>query len=268
MAFYGCEFIFDDLPCTEFGLMVYNFGSNTQSDVSFQSTGDVSEDRIAGRYDSLMYGLVQNKSLEYTLVFGANLDSMDANESIDRFEAEEIATWLTGHQTRKWLAIVQPDMEPFRYLCLISDLRLITYGDMPWAFSCRVSCDSPFAYTFPEEYTYKVAGQQTAVLHNRSSYRGFYMPKLELSTFGANRFSITNASDNNRAFTFDRLPSGESLIIRVDNKNQVITNNHSFNLYDNFNHNFFRMVRGDNRLVFNGHGTVKFTCEFPINVGG
>ena len=30
MAFWGTEFIFDDIPCSEFGLMVYHFGSNGQ----------------------------------------------------------------------------------------------------------------------------------------------------------------------------------------------------------------------------------------------
>ena len=137
--------------------MVYHFGSNGQEDVSFQN-GEIVEDRIPGRYDALTYGLVQNQSLEYTLVFGANMESIDANESIDRYEVETIAAWLTGHNARKWLTIIQDDMESFRYKCFISELKLITYGDMPWAFSCRVSCDSPFAYSLPEEYSYTVNG--------------------------------------------------------------------------------------------------------------
>ena len=126
MAFWGTEFIFDDIPCSEFGLMVYHFGSNGQDDVSFKN-GEIIEDRIPGRYDALTYGLVQNQSLEYTLVFGANMESLDANANLDRFEVEAIAAWLTGHSTRKWLVIVQDDMEPFRYKCTISELQLITF---------------------------------------------------------------------------------------------------------------------------------------------
>jgi hypothetical protein len=215
-----------------------------------------------------MYGLVVNQSLEYTLVFGANTESIDANVSIDRFDVDRISTWLTGHQNRKWLAIVQPDMHGFRYLCNISELRLITYGEMPWAFSCRVTCDSPYAYTFPEEHEFQVSGQRTVMVHNRSAHHGFYMPKIEISTFGASRFSVRNATDNNREFAFNGLPSGQSLLIDIDNRNQVITNNQGLNLYDMFNLNFFRMVRGDNRLLLDGFGTIKFTCEFPINIGG
>jgi len=267
MAFYGCEFVFDGIPCSEHGLMVYHFGSTGQSDVSFQA-GDVSEDRVSKRYDALMYGLTQNKSLEYTLVFGANTDSMDVDESLDRFEVEAIAAWLTGHDTRKWLTIVQEDMESFRYRCIISDLRLITYGNVPWAFSCNVSCDSPFAYTFPEERAYKVPGELSVNLFNRSSYNGFYRPKMEIALQGAADFSITNHSDNDRVFAFEALPTGGALTIYVDNKNQVITNNLDLNLYPYSNYGFFRMVRGDNLITIRGQGDVKFICEFPVSIGG
>lgn len=267
MAFWGTEFIFDGVPCSEFGLMVYHFGSNGQEDVSFQN-GEIVEDRIPGRYDALTYGLVQNQSLEYTLVFGANMESIDANENIDRYEVETIAAWLTGYNSRKWLTIIQDDMESFRYKCFISELRLITYGDMPWAFSCRVSCDSPFAYSLPEEYSYTVNGEEQFILFNRSSFNGFYRPKLEIATHGGNSVSIQNLSDGNRTFQFTSLPGSNSLEIYVDNKNQVITNNMDLNLYPYFNMKFMRLVHGDNILKISGNATVKFICEFPVNIGG
>lgn len=267
MAFWGNEFIFDGIPCSEFGLMVYHFGSNGQSDVSFKN-GEIIEDRIPGRYDALTYGLVQNQSLEYTLVFGANMDAIDANTSIDRYEIETIAAWLTGHNKRKWLAIIQDDMESFRYKCFISELQLITYGDMPWAFSCKVSCDSPFAYSVPEEYPFTVDGEEQFRLFNRSSYNGFYRPKIEISMNSGDSISIQNLSDRNRTFKFTGLPGGKSLVIYVDNKNQVITNNMDLNLYPYFNMKFMRLVRGDNILKISGNATVKFICEFPVNIGG
>lgn len=267
MAFWGTEFIFDDIPCSEFGLMVYHFGSNGQDDVSFKN-GEVIEDRIPGRYDALTYGLVQNQSLEYTLVFGANMESLDANANLDRFEVEAIASWLTGHSTRKWLVIVQDDMEPFRYKCTISELKLITYGDLPWAFSCKVSCDSPFAYTLPDEYIYTVSGQSQVRLFNRSSYNGFYRPKMEITMYGGDGISIQNLSDNNRTFQFKELPGGNSLTIYVDNKNQVITDSMDLNLYPYFNMKFMRLVKGDNLLKITGNAEVKFICEFPVNIGG
>lgn len=267
MAFWGDEFIFDDIPCSEYGLMVYHFGSNSQEDVNFQ-VGTVSEDRIAGRYDALTYGLVQNQALEYTLIFGANIESLDSGAYIDRYEVEAIAAWLTGHSKRKWLTIVQDDMESFRYKCMISELKLITYGDLPWAFSCRVSCDSPFAYTFPQEYMYEVQGEKQVRFFNRSTYNGFYRPNMEITINGGDSFRIENLTDNNRIFEFKGLPSGDPLVISVDNKNQIITNNEGFNLYPYFNMKFLRLLKGDNILKLTGNAEVKFVCEFPVNIGG
>lgn len=271
MAFYGCEFSFDGIPCSEYGLMVYTFGSTGQSDVSFE-TGDVAEDRLSSRYDALMYGLNQNQSLSYTLVFGPNIESLDANQPLDRYEVEAIAAWLVGHQQRKWLTIVQPDMEAFRYKCLISGLKLVTYGDMPWAFSCTVSCDSPFAYTFPDVFSYSMNGSSRGIdvnLFNRSSYNGYYAPVIEIEPTGTS-VSIVNHSDGDREFKLEGLPTGESFLISVDNKNQVITSSHSIdkNMYSKFNMNFFRLVRGDNMLTIKGSGKIRFVCEFPVNIGG
>ncbi len=267
MAFWGAEFIFDGVPCSEFGLMVYHFGSNEQDDVSFQN-GEIQEDRIPGRYDALTYGLVQNQPLQYTLVFGANMESLDAGASLDRFEVEAVAAWLTGHNKRKWLIINQEDMEPFRYKCFVSELKLITYGDMPWAFSCSVSCDSSFAYTLPDEYTYEVTDKSQVRLFNRSSYNGYYRPKMEISIYGGGNITIKNLSDNNRTFRFKDLPGGKSLKVYIDNKNQVITSNMDLNLYPYFNMKFMRLVRGDNILEITGNAEVKFICEFPVNIGG
>ena len=267
MAFWGCEFLFDGVPCTQYGLMVYSFGSNRQSDVVFPS-GDIVEERLASRYDAMTYGVSQNNPLEYTLVFGANMDSIDAGASIDRFEVEAIASWLTGHQTRKWLTIVQPDTEIFRYKCFITDLQLITDGEYPWAFSCKVNCDSPFAYTFPDKYEYAVNGKLDVRFWNRSSYNGFFRPVIEITPKDGGDFSILNKTDKNRLFAFSGLPRTGGHVITVDNKNQIITSSAGIDLYPYFNMHFLRFVRGDNYLTFSGNASVRFVCEFPVSVGG
>ena len=266
MAFYGCNFIFEDVCCAEYGLMIYDFDSHGQEDVSFKN-GSVVEDRPASRYDALMYGINPNEALEYTLVFGANEKSIDSNAHIERYEVEAVAAWLMGHSTRKWLTIVQDDMEAVRYLCNISDLKLITYGDMPWVFSCRVTCDSPYAYMMPDEYEYDVEGEKTVNFQNRSSHNGYYRPDMKIVCDGGD-VSVTNESDGNRVFEFKGLPANTGLEIYIDNKNQIITNSLGINLYPYFNMKFFRLIRGENILKIKGDCRVSFICEFPVNIGG
>lgn len=85
-----------------------------------------------------------------------------------------------------------------------------------------------------------------------------------------NELSITiqNATDNNRTFAFTQLPDNNSLIIYIDNQNQVITNSMDINMYPCFNMKFLRLVRGDNILKITGDADIKFICEFPVNIGG
>lgn len=268
MAFYGCEFLFDGKSCKEYGLTLYNFGSVSQGDTSFPSAGRVYEDRTLSRYSSLFYGISQNDALEYTLVFGANPDSLDANEHLDRTEISAISAWLTGHNEQKWLEIVQPDMEAFRFKCIISELKLLHYGNMPWAFSCKVYCDSPFGYTFPESYKYRVEGSKEIVLFNRSTYNGYYKPIIRLTNISEDSFSIVNMTDGERAFSFSGLPS-PATEITIDNEAMIITDDSGgLNLYPYFNYNFFRLKRGNNLLQIIGTADVEFICEFPVNIGG
>ena len=268
MAFYGSEFLFDGKSCREYGLEMYDFGSTTQGDVSFPSAGKIHEERLYGRYSSLFYGISQNEALEFTLVFGPTIAAVDAGVPLDRYEIAEIAGWLTGHNEQKWFEIIQPDLVPFRYKCVISDLKLITYGKMPWAFSCKVSCDSPFAYTFPETFTYNIKTSGEGILFNKSSYNGYYKPKIILSNIGSDSFSITNNSDGGRIFKFKDLPESVSSI-SIDNDAMIIKHEGgTLNIYPYFNYHFFRLVRGNNRLAFSGTADVQIICEFPVNIGG
>ena len=62
MSFYGDRFIFDGIPCEEFGLILYDVGWSKQDVTGFASDSEFSEDRIARRYDPLFYGVSQNPS--------------------------------------------------------------------------------------------------------------------------------------------------------------------------------------------------------------
>lgn len=275
MSFFGHEFIFDGISCKQFGLQIYDFGSNTQSDTSFPSVGKAYEDRPLHRYSSLFYGISQNIPLEFNLVFGVNIDSVDLGKPMDRYEIDAITAWLTGHNTMKWLEVIQPDMEQFRYKCYISELKLITYGNLPWAFSCKVTCDSPFAYTYPEIFT-RDPSEDTILIFNKSGYNGYYKPTIIIDSLpddaDERNLSIQNQSDNDRIFCFEDIPT-EIDKITIDNENMTIIGEtagatSAINLYPYFNLNFFRLVRGVNKLKIEGDATVRIVCEFPVNIGG
>lgn len=268
MAFWGNEFFFDGRSCADFGLMVYEFGNTKPGDTKFVSPGEIISDTSQTRYQSFFYGIQHEKPLTFKLVFGANPEFGIHQYPLDRMMIASISSWLTGHQSQKWLEICQPDMSRVRYKCVISDLELITYASMPWAFSCVVTCDSPYAYMYPREYVINSTGSATYTLCNESSYNGNYYPVMRISNLSGSAVAITNVSDNNRTMAFTDIPTTVHSIL-IDNDRQIITDETSgLNLYPYFNGVYLRLRRLENTLSVSGAARVSIICEFPIDVGG
>ena len=266
-SFYGCHFSFDGIPCDYHDLTVYDFGRAQDVGGSFTSSGSVVEESIARRHKKLYYGTMHDRPLEFRLVFGANDRRIQSGRHFDRWDLEVIASWMTGLDGYRWLEITQPDMETVRYRVIITELSFATVGWMPWAFECRIVCDSAFGYTYPETFRYNVEGSKSIPFFSRSTLNGFYYPQMELHLSGGSFVNIVNESDNGRVFSLTNLPSGQTMNIKIDNENGIITNNRDHNLYMNFNMNFFRLVRGDNKLQVTGNCKLFLMCEFPVNIG-
>lgn len=268
MAFWGDYFIFDGIPCTEFGLRLYEVGSTSPGNGSFSIPSKISEDRVSSRYRPFYYGVTQNEPLTFKLVFGADKEFIEHNVFFDAWDREAISAWLSPLDGYKWLEIEQDDLEQVRFRCRIEDLKMVEIGNLPIAFSCTVRCDSPFAYQYPVTYSYNCQGKTDIILRNVGSYRGGYQPKLKITLNGTDTVQIINHSDNDRVFALTNMPQDHFLEIEVDNENGVITNNENVNLYPYFNFEFFRLVCGDNVLEVIGDCTLEIQCEFPVSVGG
>lgn len=274
MAFWGNTFVFNDIPCEDFDLMLYDVDNNSQSAGNFASGVSIIEETLPSRYKPYFYGVKYEKKLEFSIVFGVNQKRIDLEKHLDRYELEAIASWLTGHNKYLWLEVEQEDLRYVRYHCMVTSLNIIEYGNIPWALKATVTCDSPYAYLYPQIFEYEVSGTQTFTFFNESSHNGYYMPKIEIERKAAigsglmsDQFIIENLSDNNRAFKFSNL--SESIErINVDNENCIITNDQGLNLYPNFNYHFLRLVKGENKLKVRGDGILRLICEFPVNVGG
>ncbi len=269
MAFDGCEFLFDGRSCREFGMVMYGFDSYRQDEsFSFTSVGTIVEDRLENKSTPLAYGKNRNKPMQYRLVFGPK-DNEGLPNFLDRWDVEAIASWLTSPDTYSWLEIHQSDMQDFRYRCLISDLEMVSMSSEPLVFRCTVTCDGPYAYSYPETYTVPLTNEgHTAILKNKSSGGEWYYPTLEIDAADDSEISITNHSVGDEVFLLSNLPAA-GVHISVDGDNQVMTSDlDSFNPYESCNLQYLRLRKGDNILSFKGNGQVKITCVFPRNIGG
>lgn len=263
------EFTFAGQSSFMFGMVVCDVDGKGQSDVSFGNKASIIETRVLRRIRPVHYGVNYHEDpLEFTLVFGSETPK-------DRYEMEEIAMWLTGHQTYQWMSICQPDMEHLQFRCLITELTPISHGWLPVAFQATVRCDCPYAYSYPFEVTYRFTNGDTLNFHNDSSVREYLRPIVTITPDeNCRNFSVTNNSDNGRVSAFTNAPAS-GLIAYMDNENGILfavsedgSVNDEYNLYQFFNLNFIRLVPGDNELTFTGSGTITFSGRFLHNVAG
>ena len=276
MGFFGNHFSFDGIPCEEFGLAIYDINGNSQGDTGIvASVGEVIEDWIPSRSKSFFYGIKRNTPLSFKMVFGVdprlNLQNKfpTMEDYLDRWEIAKINNWLTGHSnSRKWLEIEQPDMESVRFYCTITDLEIITHAWYPWAFSCTVTCDSPYGYMFPKVFRYNCSSKSEVKLYSDSLVNEFYYPKLVITPTEPYEISIVNESDNGRKFTLSKEALSVGKKIEIDNERGIIKTEDGRNIYDYFNFQFFRVKPGTNKLTLTGYFNIEIHCEFPMNVGG
>lgn len=284
MSFFGCQFVFDDIPSWEYGLVIYDLGGANE-DGDFTTPAEIVEDRINNRYTPLHYGVKRNEPLKFQLHFGADPRSVDKRQWLDRWEIDTIASWLTEHDDYKYLEIFQQDLDVIRYKCIITELTYSSYGKYPWAFTCEVTCDSPYAYLVPETYSYTFKSTTSATriganyaFRNLASPK-YYRPKIKISNItNVKNISICCHGDSGHEFILNNL-TGVGSEINVDNEHEVLTCSSGLNIYDRIGDppHFFRLVKGLNSVdiyvsptTVNKQFTVTvdFICEFPINVGG
>lgn len=262
--FMSYEFVFDGVSSEMYGLHVYDIGSTKQKASSFANKASIKETRLINRVQPLHFGVNYHESpLEFTLVFGA------VDRAIDRYEMEEIALWLTGHSTYKWLQICQPDMDNRLFRCLITQLTPVHIGWLPHAFEATVRCDCPYAYSFPFVKQYQIKNETTIVFSNASTCHEYLKPVLTITpASGVTTFSIRNENDGGRTFALTNLPAS-GIKIAVDSQTGIIRElNFNTNLYGGFNMNFMRFVQGDNLLVVNGDGELLIEGRYLYNVAG
>ena len=260
--FNSYEFSFAGESSLMYGLMIYDIDGNGQENVSFGNTADIIETRTLNRIQPIHFGVNYHDSpLQFKLVFGAE-------DYLDRYELENISFWLTGHQQYQWLSIDQPDMERVQFKCLITELTPLSIGWLPIAFEATVVCDCPYAYGYQFDKQYRIAGTTNILFRNESSVRELLKPVLTfVPSSGTTELRIVNHNDGEREFLLKDLPSSVNVII--DNNNGIIQEtNYGYNLYDNFNLNFFRLVHGDNNIEVTGDGTLTISGRFLCNIAG
>lgn len=253
--FKALDFVFDGIPNTDYGLYILDIDGSAKKTSQTGSNINLVTQKVPGRPVPYLLGLENDDALEFELTFGSM-------KPLDRDMVIAIQKWLFGKKGFKDLRIIQNDMYDYHYECILSKSELVTIANWPYAFTCTVTCNAPWAWTNEKTYTLK-ASDSVNVFRNLSDNSDYDRPYLEITTTSPT-VSIVNESDGGRVFEFTGLQTGE--VLYVDNDRQIIESSTGLNRLNNFNLNFFRLLPGINKLRITGCN-VKMKYKLARKVG-
>lgn len=255
MAFGGLEFSFDNINCSEYGLKLFTIGGSGGGSVSGGAEMTLYTDKPARGYKFNLLGVSEEEPLTFDLSFGTT-------QPMTRNEISKIQKWLFGHKTYKKLTIIQEDMTKVHYNCILTDSEIELFGNRPMLITCKVICDSPFAWEDEVTYSYN----QTSITHdNTSDINDYTYPKIEF-TATSSTVSIVNLSNQGRTTEFTNLTVGE--IITLDNERQILTSSKGLKRLKNFNKNWFELVPNENIIRVVGANNFSMVYANARRIGG
>jgi len=268
VAFKGEQFVFGGVPSEEFGLLMYEPSGGGQESFKMPFPGSANTAHAANGFRNFLYNREQASPLIFKLAVCADpYCAGDATAFFDRYDVDAIMQWLTGEDEYRWLHILQPDTDLFRFRCVVTDVELVTWDGSPWAVNVTFQCDSPYAYWLPQRFSATSTTAATRLtIHSKSSAPGYYRPRVKLTTTSGTDILIVNESDNGSEFRLTNLPQG--LTLNIDGEKCLIESSDGINRYAEFNMQFLRLKRGENKLAITGNAAIEIVCEFPANIGG
>ena len=260
-GFNALKFIFDGIPSEYYKMYLLDFDGSGVKTNSAGSNVEIIQDKILRKATPYFFGTSQNEPLEFEITIGTT-------EKIDRRDIAIIQKWLFGQTRRKKLQIQQCDLDNIYFNCFLINPQITSIGNIPYAFTCTVQCDAPWAWEFPRTGTFQTQEVETNLeFYNSSDDTDYLHPKIEITLDSTTiAISAINANDNNRVFAFENLVPNEKLII--DNELETIVSSTGLNRLNNFNGNWFRFVQGINKIrIIGGLTEGKITYQFARKVG-
>lgn len=265
--FYGRSFLYDETPSELYGLYIMDIDTNAINASMGSSSMDIVEQKIYRKATPYFYGSTPSPKLEFDF-------SAYAEKEIDAVQFEVIQRWLFSSRNYKKLAIDQYDIQDIYFNAILNEPKIQRVGNLIQGFSCKVICDSPFAYKYPQITTYTYSASvvdSTETYYNESDDTGDYLYPTSLvitmNNDGGN-ISITNLDDSNRVSSFTSLSPNE--VLTISPLYQTMSSSTGLKRLSNSNKKFLRLAPNKNRLRIQGNvHSIVMTNQFVAKkIGG
>jgi phage-related protein len=264
MAFYAKNFIFNGKPSEFYGLYLGEFNGSGESMTAASSDVSLLTQKLFRKPVPLFWGAEQTPILSFNL-------SMYSEFEIHTPDFSNIATWLFGQMNYKVLRVCQNDMIDTYFNCFLTAPQIVREGNMIRGLSATVLCDAPWGWREGKEYDYNWGDNtyqidDTIILNNENSNNFYTYPtslKIYANIFGGS-VTITNTTDNNRAFILNLLPEE---VVTLDCDHQFISSTLVQYPLINFNKNWLRFLQGTNNLTISGNiSEIKISSPVAVKI--
>jgi hypothetical protein len=230
---YAKEFIFNDISCNEFGLMICSFDNNSNgtmgADIEFVTTSNP----VLGKWRKL-----ESKEVK-PLEFQVQVCKED-NTYIDSYERQAITRWLSRRDGYKKLQFVQDDYERVWFNAYVASIEFVEIGNQVAGLTINWKCDASHGYG--ELYQNEVKDSESPLIFfDQSDDVGYIYPNVEIEVTKNGTVDIYNFTDG-RTFRIYNCQIGEKIIQNGDILQLSTSLSSHTNLYNDFNFNFFRII--------------------------
>ena len=264
--FFGRTFLYDGIPSEMYNLYLGELGASGEATTATSSDVTLLTQKLFRRPTLLLYGAEAAPVLQFPFY-------CYSPDEITGEDFSNISGWLFGGMSYKVLRICQNDIQNVYFNAFLTQPQIIRVGNIIRGFTCTVTCDSPWGWSYPRTSTYSYNANAYSITDSISflnvSENSFYTYPTSLiitaNVFGGS-VTIRNTSDGNRDFILTLLPNE---VVTINNDLQLISSNLvTYPLYK-FNLNFLRLVRGTNNLTISGNvASIVITYNPAVKIGG
>lgn len=212
------------------------------------------QEEYPARADSPFF--FRSKLQQYTLTMTFSTLSNNMTPTL----MKSIANWLIKDKYYPFVSDDNPDK--IFYLIAVNQINFMTNATNEGYFEVQFKSKYPYALTTASTPTHSIVSSGSFVLNNLSNVHEYYYPEMEITVNSGTSFTLTNATDANRATTITGLTASEIVYLN-NSKKQLISSTGNYR-YSTFNKNWFRLLQGNNTINVTGTVGIVFRTQFPV----
>lgn len=261
--FNAIYFAYDGIYSAEYGLYIASINSEfVQTTNVFSPSLKLGKGARSKRF--FYSGIDYEDSPQYQF-------SILSEEKIPDVKRREVLSWLVGRNEFKKLELDQEEYHDIYFNCIFTAVDLIYVGGNCYGFTLTAKFDSPYCYGIPDVTKINLEdgnSREVEIYLDCDVLDDYVYPTISF----CKDITIKNLTDNERLTEYRNVAGNEAKVI-IDNELKIIDavdskgkqiNGHRLS---NFNLNWLRLKKGENKLEITGEGEVVITCPRYILLG-